>query len=87
MDITLLTASRYVNPPKIDWYVQNILNEDNLVRKALEKKVLRLPAPVGTIRILTGPKPALHYFAPPGIILIAYRNFPPGLILLKPKPT
>jgi hypothetical protein len=38
MDITLLTASRYLNPPTVDWYVQNILDEDNLVKDALEKK-------------------------------------------------
>lgn len=40
MDITLLTASRYLNPPAVDWYIQNILDEDNLVKHALEKKGL-----------------------------------------------
>ncbi len=39
-DITLLTDSRYVNPVNPDWYVQNILEEDRLVRKALEARGL-----------------------------------------------
>ncbi|PCH96262.1 MAG: hypothetical protein COB85_03740, partial [Bacteroidetes bacterium] len=36
-DITLLTDSRYVNPTDRDWYIDNILEEDRLVTKALEK--------------------------------------------------
>ncbi|MFN3841305.1 MAG: RimK family alpha-L-glutamate ligase [Cyclobacteriaceae bacterium] len=36
-DITLLTDLRYVNPTEINWYKQNILDDDNLVRAALEK--------------------------------------------------
>lgn len=39
-DITLLTDSRYVNPVRIDWYVQNILDEDNLLSQALQKRGL-----------------------------------------------
>lgn len=39
-DITLLTDSRYVNPLNPDWYVQNILEEDRLVREALEARGL-----------------------------------------------
>lgn len=39
-DITLLTDSRYVNPVNPDWYVQNILEEDRLVREALEARGL-----------------------------------------------
>ena len=37
-DITILTDSRYVDPADRDWYVDNLLKEDNLVREALEKK-------------------------------------------------
>lgn len=40
MDITLLTDARYVNPSTIDWYIQNILDEDKLVLEALNKKGL-----------------------------------------------
>ncbi len=40
MNITLLTASQYLNPPRIDWYIQNILDEDRLVTEALEKRGL-----------------------------------------------
>ena len=40
MDVTLLTDARYLNPSKIDWYVQNILDEDTLVKNALEKRGL-----------------------------------------------
>jgi len=40
VDITLLTDARYVNPVNPDWYKQNILDDDNLVRAALEKRGL-----------------------------------------------
>lgn len=39
-DITLLTDSRYVNPKEINWYIQNILDEDHLLRTALERRGL-----------------------------------------------
>lgn len=41
-DIVILTDTRYVNPVKIDWYVQNILTEDNLVKESLEKRGFRV---------------------------------------------
>jgi glutathione synthase/RimK-type ligase-like ATP-grasp enzyme len=41
-DITLLTDSRYVNPKEINWYIQNILDDDHLLRTALEKRGLRV---------------------------------------------
>ena len=41
-DITLLTASAYLNPEHPDWYVQQILTEDDLLRSALEQKGLRV---------------------------------------------
>ena len=37
-DFTLLTDHRYVNPTELSQYVKNILTEDQLVQKALEKK-------------------------------------------------
>ena len=40
-DVVLLTDSRYVNPKKIDPYIQNVLNEDRLVMDGLEKLNLR----------------------------------------------
>src|SRR5688572_26220505 len=39
-DITLLTDSRYVNPVEVNWYIQNILDDDRLVTEALEKRGL-----------------------------------------------
>lgn len=36
-DVILLTESCYENPTKIDEYVQNVLTEDGLVKKALER--------------------------------------------------
>ena len=39
-DVTILTDSRYVDPADPDWYVENLLKEDNLVKEALEKKGL-----------------------------------------------
>lgn len=41
-DITILTAEPYLNPLQPDWYVQQILLEDQLLRSALERKGLRV---------------------------------------------
>lgn len=41
-DVVLLTDSRYVNPSSPGEYVRNILNEDKIVRTALEKKNLKV---------------------------------------------
>ena len=40
-DVILLTDSRYVNPKKIDPYIQNVLKEDGLVMDGLEKLNLK----------------------------------------------
>jgi len=36
-DVVILTDNRYENPKSIDWYVQQVLTEDNLLKKELEK--------------------------------------------------
>ena len=41
-DVVLLTDSRYVNPKKIDPYIQNVLKEDGLVMDGLEKLNLKI---------------------------------------------
>ena len=44
-DVVILTDHRYINPKEIDIYTQNVLDEDNYVKVALEKidlKVARL---------------------------------------------
>lgn len=44
-DVVILTERRYVNPTKVDNYISNVLLEDDLVKKGLEKdglKVIRL---------------------------------------------
>jgi len=41
-DITILTASKFLNPPKVDWYIQQVLDEDKFVKEALEKKGLKV---------------------------------------------
>ena len=41
-DVILLTDSRYVNPKKIDPYIQNVLKEDGLVMDGLEKLNLKI---------------------------------------------
>ena len=40
-DVVLLTDSRYVNPSKIEPYIQNVLKEDGLVMEGLEKLNLK----------------------------------------------
>ena len=37
-DVIILTESRYVKPEKPDWFIQNILQEDHMVKDALEKR-------------------------------------------------
>ena len=43
-DISILTDPRYIDPKQedINWYVQNILDEDNMVKVALESKGLKV---------------------------------------------
>lgn len=41
-DITLLTDARYVHPKPGDWYVENILLEDQILRTALEARGLKV---------------------------------------------
>jgi glutathione synthase/RimK-type ligase-like ATP-grasp enzyme len=41
-DITILTESRYVNPGFTSPYIRNVLQEDQLVQEALEKRGLRV---------------------------------------------
>ena len=35
-DVVILTDHRYENPKTIDWYIQQVLTEDNLLKKELE---------------------------------------------------
>ena len=41
-DVVILTDSRYTNPTVITAYIQNILDEDGMVKKALEQLGLRV---------------------------------------------
>ena len=41
-DIVILTDCRYENPEETDWYIEQILIEDGLVKSALEKKGLKV---------------------------------------------
>ena len=41
-DIVILTDCRYENPDETDWYIEQILLEDGLVQRALEKKGLKV---------------------------------------------
>ncbi len=35
-DVVILTESQYINPKKIDWYVQQVLDEDGFLMEALK---------------------------------------------------
>ena len=37
-DLTILTDARYVEPSDPDWYARNILQEDGMVKKAMENR-------------------------------------------------
>lgn len=41
-DVTLLTSSKFLSAEKDDWYVNNILEDDRLLTKALEKRGLKV---------------------------------------------
>ena len=41
-DIVILTDSRYENPTESDWYIDQVILEDELVKKALEQKGLKV---------------------------------------------
>ena len=41
-DVVILTEQRYLNPLQLDDYALNVLSEDDLVRKALESKGLKV---------------------------------------------
>ena len=41
-DVVILTDNRYTNPQHIDDYIQNVLDEDGIVKTALEKLGLRV---------------------------------------------
>jgi glutathione synthase/RimK-type ligase-like ATP-grasp enzyme len=42
VDVVILTESRYENPASVDWYIENILFEDNLLRQELAQLGLRV---------------------------------------------
>ena len=41
-DVVILTDNRYVNPKKTDWYIEQVLLEDNLLQRELEHKGLKV---------------------------------------------
>ena len=41
-DVIILTDSRYINPPKTNWYINQVLLEDKLLQTALENKGLKV---------------------------------------------
>ena len=41
-DVVILTEHRYVKPKKTDWYIDQVLLEDELLQNALEEKGLRV---------------------------------------------
>ena len=42
IDVVILTNNRYVNPEKTDWYIDQVLLEDQLLQTALEDKGLKV---------------------------------------------
>ena len=52
-DVVILTDNRYVNPEKKDWYINQVLLEDKLLKTALEKQVLLLQFMLEQILFMT----------------------------------
>ena len=44
-DVIVLTQAEYIDPPNVDWYVQNVLDEDNYVLDALREQGLKVGLP------------------------------------------
>lgn len=42
LDVVILTEARYEKPSEVDWYIQNLLYEDNLLRQELERRGLNV---------------------------------------------
>ena len=42
IDIVILTDHRYINPERAVWYTQQVLDEDGLLKTALENKGLKV---------------------------------------------
>ena len=40
-DVIVLTQEEYINPANVDWYVQNVLDEDNYLLEALSAQGLK----------------------------------------------
>ena len=38
-DVVILTDHRYVNPTETNWYIDQVLLEDNLLKTLLENKL------------------------------------------------
>ena len=41
-DVVILTEGKYLNPTEIDWYVQQVLDEEQLLQNALERLQLKV---------------------------------------------
>lgn len=41
-DVIILTENQYINPPETNWYVDQVLKEDRLVKEALERLGLKV---------------------------------------------
>ena len=41
-DIVILTDNRYINPATTDWYIDQVLLENQLLQTALENKGLKV---------------------------------------------
>lgn len=41
-DVVILTEGKYLNPAEIDWYVQQVLDEEQLLQNALERLQLKV---------------------------------------------
>ena len=53
-DVVLLTESRYINPIKLNPYIENVLKEDELVLNAFDKNVLKSTKKAGMTLTLIG---------------------------------
>ena len=49
-DVIVLTQEEYIAPTSVDWYIKNILDEDNYVLEALRAEGLKAEKRLGRPR-------------------------------------
>ena len=73
-DVVILTDKRYEDPKSIDWYIQQVLTEDQLLLLELEKFGLRVIKKAWNSSSFNWSETSLQFFAQHGTTLTNSKN-------------